>query len=127
MFFLTAPAKKPSTLINTDGFTADSIPPHYYHLGEDNHAVVSDFRDAINVHIRKFRMDENGRIFPAKNGVSFSPFMFETLSNDMPKLPLPSDSEQVIINIYNTLFLASAWNENIPHVSLQRFLTKRYF
>ncbi|GBN52080.1 hypothetical protein AVEN_206540-1, partial [Araneus ventricosus] len=33
------PAKKPSISDNTDGFTTDSIPPHYYHLGEDNYAV----------------------------------------------------------------------------------------
>ncbi|GBM46569.1 hypothetical protein AVEN_16321-1, partial [Araneus ventricosus] len=27
-----APAKKPSMLNNIDGFIADSIPPHHYHL-----------------------------------------------------------------------------------------------
>ncbi|GBN18830.1 hypothetical protein AVEN_111782-1 [Araneus ventricosus] len=102
-----SPAKKPSTLNNIDGFTADSIPPHHYNLGESNYAVVSDFGDVINVHIRKFRTDENGRIFLTKNGVSFSPLVWETLSNDMHIFPLPSDSEQVII-ICNTLFLTSA-------------------
>ncbi|GBN19275.1 hypothetical protein AVEN_254241-1 [Araneus ventricosus] len=61
------PAKKPSTFNNTDGFTADSVPPHNYHLGEANYAVVSDFGDVINAHIRKFRTNENGRIFPTKN------------------------------------------------------------
>ncbi|GBN63566.1 hypothetical protein AVEN_244808-1 [Araneus ventricosus] len=34
------PAKKPSTFSNTGGFTADSIPQHHYHLGEDNYAVL---------------------------------------------------------------------------------------
>ncbi|GBL74045.1 hypothetical protein AVEN_230955-1 [Araneus ventricosus] len=82
-----APTKKPSTLNNTDGFSADSIPPHNYHLGENNYAVVSDFGYIINVHIRKFRADENGRFFPTKNYVSFSPFVWETLSNDMHRLP----------------------------------------
>ncbi|GBM65889.1 hypothetical protein AVEN_23922-1 [Araneus ventricosus] len=57
------PAKKPSTLNNTGGFTADSIPQHHYHLGENNYAVVSDFEDVLNVHIRKFKTNENGRIF----------------------------------------------------------------
>ncbi|GBM99801.1 hypothetical protein AVEN_62548-1 [Araneus ventricosus] len=64
-----APAKKPSTLNNIDGFIADSIPPHHYHLGEYNYVMVSDFEDVINVHIRKFRTDENGRIFPTKKMV----------------------------------------------------------
>ncbi|GBN61772.1 hypothetical protein AVEN_223596-1, partial [Araneus ventricosus] len=62
------PAKKPSIFNNTGGFTADSIPQHHYHLGEDDYAVVSDFGDVLNVHIRKFRTNENGRIFPTKNG-----------------------------------------------------------
>ncbi|GBN32126.1 hypothetical protein AVEN_269202-1, partial [Araneus ventricosus] len=59
-----APMKKPSIFNNTDGFTAESIPPNHYHLGVDNFAVISDFGNVINVHIRKFRSDENGRIFP---------------------------------------------------------------
>ncbi|GBN72063.1 hypothetical protein AVEN_19973-1 [Araneus ventricosus] len=42
------------------------------------------------------------------------------------RLPLPSDSEQVAV-IRDTLFLSSAWVENVPHVSLQRFVTKRDF
>ncbi|GBN11037.1 hypothetical protein AVEN_181257-1 [Araneus ventricosus] len=88
-----APAKKPSIFNSTDSFTADSITPNHYYLGVDNYAVVSDFGDVINVHIRKFRMDENGKIFPTKNGVSFSPFVWETLSNDMHRLPLPSNLE----------------------------------
>ncbi|GBL91676.1 hypothetical protein AVEN_71329-1 [Araneus ventricosus] len=95
-----APAKKPSTLNNVDGFTADSIPPHHYHLREDSYAVVNDFGDVINEHIRKFRTDdgtEDGRIFLTKNGVCFLAFVWVTLSNDMHRLPLPSDSEQVVI------------------------------
>ncbi|GBL86961.1 hypothetical protein AVEN_27960-1 [Araneus ventricosus] len=87
------PAKKLSIFNNTDSLTADSIPPNHYHLGVDNYAVVSDFGDVINVHIRKFRTDENGKIFPTKNAVSFSPFVWETLSNDMHRLPLPSNLE----------------------------------
>ncbi|GBM92182.1 hypothetical protein AVEN_115631-1 [Araneus ventricosus] len=124
--FSAAPGKKPSIFNNTDGFTADSIPPNHYNLGMDNYAVISDFGDVINVQIRKFRTDENGRIFPTKNEISFSPFMWETLSNGMHRLPLPSNLEQVII-IRNTLFLISAWIENAPCVSLQRYVTKKDF
>ncbi|GBM45485.1 hypothetical protein AVEN_210218-1 [Araneus ventricosus] len=69
------PAKKPSTFNNTGDFTADSIPQHHYHLGEDNYAVVSDIGDVLNVHIRKFKTNENGRIFPTKKCVSFSPYV----------------------------------------------------
>ncbi|GBN59468.1 hypothetical protein AVEN_199483-1, partial [Araneus ventricosus] len=64
-------AKKLSTFNNTGGFTADSIPQHHYHIGENNYAVVSDFWNVLNAHIRKFKTNENGRIFPTKNGVSF--------------------------------------------------------
>ncbi|GBM96641.1 hypothetical protein AVEN_161781-1, partial [Araneus ventricosus] len=99
-------------------------PQHHYHLGEDNYAVVSDFRDVINVHIRKYKMDDNGRILPTKKGISFSPFVWESMSKEIDRLPLPSDSEQVVV-IRDTLFLSSAWVENVPHVSLQRFVTKK--
>ncbi|GBO08061.1 hypothetical protein AVEN_77185-1 [Araneus ventricosus] len=90
-----APAKKPSTFNNTDGFTAHSIPPHHYHLGEDNYAMISDFEDALNVHIRKFKTNENGRIFPNKNDVSFSPYVWESLVIEMENSSLPSDTGKV--------------------------------
>ncbi|GBN04258.1 hypothetical protein AVEN_128506-1 [Araneus ventricosus] len=86
------PTKKPSTFSNTGGFTADSIPQHHYHLGEDNYAVVSDFGDVLNVHIRKFKMNENGRIFPTKNGVSFSPYVWESIVTEMVNSSLPSET-----------------------------------
>ncbi|GBN76042.1 hypothetical protein AVEN_220164-1 [Araneus ventricosus] len=86
----TTPAKKISTSNDTDGFTTDSIPQHNYHLGENNYAVVSDFRDDINVNIRKCKTDDNGRILPIKKGVSFSPFVWESLSKEVHRLPLPS-------------------------------------
>nr|GBN51999.1 hypothetical protein AVEN_232972-1 [Araneus ventricosus]GBN52065.1 hypothetical protein AVEN_147576-1 [Araneus ventricosus]GBN52075.1 hypothetical protein AVEN_205764-1 [Araneus ventricosus] len=90
------PAKKPSISDNTDGFTTDSIPPHYYHLGEDNYAV----------------------------GVSFSPFVWESLSDEIQRLALPAYSDQVIV-IRDTH--TSAWIENVPHVSLLRYVTKHDF
>ena len=120
------PAKKLSTSNITEGFSADSIPPHHYHLGENNYVIVSDFEDVINVHIRKFRTYENGRIFPSEKGVSFTAFMWETLSNYMSRLPLPLDLEEIVI-IRNTLFLATAWIENVSYVSLQRFITRKDF
>ncbi|GBN52722.1 hypothetical protein AVEN_109112-1 [Araneus ventricosus] len=77
------PAKKISTSNGIDGFTTDSIPQHHYHLGEDNYAVVSDFRDVINVHIRKYKTDDNWRILLTKKGVNFSPFVWESLSKEI--------------------------------------------
>ncbi|GBN87919.1 hypothetical protein AVEN_155586-1 [Araneus ventricosus] len=121
----TAP-KKLSTFNNTDGFTVDSIPPHHYHLGENNYAVVSDFANVLNVHIRKFKTNENGRIFPTKNGVSFSPYVWESLVTEMDNSSLPSETGKVLI-VRDTLFLTSAWIENVPYVSLQRYVTKQDF
>ncbi|GBO03555.1 hypothetical protein AVEN_152450-1 [Araneus ventricosus] len=64
-------AKKLSTFNNTGGFTADSIPQHHYHLGENNYAVVSDFGNVLNVHIRKFKTNENGRSSQPKTVLVF--------------------------------------------------------
>ncbi|GBM58812.1 hypothetical protein AVEN_179354-1 [Araneus ventricosus] len=44
----------------------------------------------------------------------------------MHRIPLPSNLEQVII-IHNALFLTSGWIENVPCVSLQRYVTKQDF
>ncbi|GBM79808.1 hypothetical protein AVEN_268111-1 [Araneus ventricosus] len=118
--------KKLSTFNNTCGFTVDSIPPHHYHLGENNYAVVSDFANVLNVHIRKFKTNENGRIFPTKNGVSFSPYVWESLVTEMDNSSLPSETGKVLI-VRDTLFLTSAWIENVPHISLQRYVTKQDF
>ncbi|GBM80547.1 hypothetical protein AVEN_91658-1 [Araneus ventricosus] len=118
-------ARKPSTF-NTGGFTADSIPQHHYHLGEDNYAVVSDFGDVLNVHIRKFRTNENGRIFPTKNGVSFSPYVWESLVTEMDKSSLPSETGKAVI-VRDTLFQSTAWIEDKPFISFQRNVTKVNF
>ncbi|GBM94550.1 hypothetical protein AVEN_198298-1 [Araneus ventricosus] len=117
------PAKKIPTSNDTDGFTTDSIPQHHYHLGEDNYAVVSD---VINVHIRKYKTYDNRRILPTKKGVSFLAFVWESLSKEIRRLPLLSDSEQVAV-IRDTLFLKGDWTENVPHISLQRSVTKKHF
>ncbi|KAF8794331.1 hypothetical protein HNY73_002322 [Argiope bruennichi] len=122
----TPPAKKVSTPSPNSSFTLDSIPPHHYHFGGDKCAVVSDFGNALNVHIRKFRTDDHGRIFPTKNGVSFSPFVWESLSKDIDRLLMPSEKLQVNV-ICDSLFLASQWIENVPHVSFQRYITKQDF
>ncbi|GBL78535.1 hypothetical protein AVEN_225184-1, partial [Araneus ventricosus] len=45
-------AKKLSTFNNTGGFTADSIPQHHYHLGENNYAVVRDFGNVLTLSLR---------------------------------------------------------------------------
>ncbi|GBO08204.1 hypothetical protein AVEN_257915-1 [Araneus ventricosus] len=120
------PAKKPSTFNNTGGFTADYIPQHHYQLGEDNYAVVSDFGDVLNVHIRKFRTNENDRIFPTKNGVSFSPYVGESLVTEMDNSSLPSETGKVVI-VRDTLFLSTAWIEDKPFISFQRNVTKVNF
>ncbi|GBM89635.1 hypothetical protein AVEN_190287-1 [Araneus ventricosus] len=117
------PAKKPSTFNNTGGFTADSIPQHRYHLAEDNYAVVSDLGDVLNVHIRKLKTNENGRIFPTKNGVSFSPYVCESLVTEMGNSSLPSEMGKVLI-VRDTLFLSTAWIEDKPFISFQRYVTK---
>ncbi|GBM92360.1 hypothetical protein AVEN_9200-1 [Araneus ventricosus] len=114
------PAKKPYTFSNTGGFTAD------YHLGENNYAVVSDFGDVLNVHIRKFKTYENGRIFATKNGVSFSPYVWESLVTEMDNSFLPSETGKELI-VRGTLFLTSAWIKNAPCVSLHRYITKQDF
>ncbi|GBN79665.1 hypothetical protein AVEN_181793-1 [Araneus ventricosus] len=112
------PAKKPSTFNNTGGFTADSIPQHHYHPGVNNFAVVSDFGNVLNVNIRKFKTNENGRISPTKNGVSFSPYVWESLVTEMDNSSLPSETGKVVV-IRDTLFLTSSWIEYVTCVSLQ--------
>ncbi|GBM82936.1 hypothetical protein AVEN_43859-1 [Araneus ventricosus] len=120
------PAKKPSTFNNTVGFTADSIPQHHYYVGEDNYAVVSDFRDVLNVHIRKFKTDENGRIFPTKNGVTFSPYVWESLVTEMGNSSLPSETGKVLI-VRHIVSNPVHGFQNVPYVSLQRYVTKQDF
>ncbi|GBN04877.1 hypothetical protein AVEN_124488-1 [Araneus ventricosus] len=111
------PEKKPSTFNNTGVFTADSIPQHHYHLGEDNYAMVSDSGDVLNVHIRKFKTNKNGRIFPTKNGVSFSPYMWESLITIR-------DGKSANRQRHS---LSTAWTENKPFISFQRYATKVNF
>ncbi|GBN01328.1 hypothetical protein AVEN_24146-1 [Araneus ventricosus] len=121
-----APAKRPSALNNTESFTSDSILPHHYHIGEETYAVVSDFGDVLNVHIRKFRTDENGTILPTKDAVSFSPFVRESLVTEMDNASLPSHTGKVVI-VRDTLFLSTAWIEDKPFISFQRYVTKVNF
>ncbi|GBL81618.1 hypothetical protein AVEN_93414-1 [Araneus ventricosus] len=114
-----APAKKPSTSDNTDGFTGDSIPLHHYQFGEDNYAVVSDFGDVINIHIRKFRMDENGRIFQPKRVSVFHPLpgrLCRTTYRDLPDPLIRSKSSSSAIPCFSPvhglkMFLTCHFND----------------
>ncbi|GBO02703.1 hypothetical protein AVEN_177180-1 [Araneus ventricosus] len=117
--YSATPEKKPSTFSNTGGFTVDSIPQHHYHLGEDNYAVVSDFGDVLNVHIRKFKTNENGRISPTKNAVSFSPYVWESLVAEMVISSLPFHLFQTgkVLIVRDTLFLSTEWIEDKPFIS----------
>lgn len=120
------PAKKSFIPAENYGFTPETIPPLHFHLGEDHYVVVSDFGACLNVHIRKYRTSENGRILPTRKGVSFSPFVWETLSRQCEMLSIPSDADHPTI-IADTLFISTAWIRDEPHVSLQRYVTKTDF
>ncbi|GBM68180.1 hypothetical protein AVEN_5150-1 [Araneus ventricosus] len=103
-----APVKRYSALNNTDSFTSDSIPPHYYHLGEENYGVVSDFGDVLNVHIRKFRRNENGESSQPKMVL----VSHLTCRNRLlPKWTIHlyhSETGKVVI-VGDSLFLSAAW------------------
>ncbi|GFT73710.1 hypothetical protein NPIL_580011, partial [Nephila pilipes] len=50
-------------------FLDDAVPPHHFHLGEDNYAAVTYFATAVQVHLRQYKRNENNRLFPTKSGV----------------------------------------------------------
>lgn len=61
--------------------TMDSLPREFFHLGGDVFAVVSCYIGITRVHIRRYRTNDCGELFPTKQGVSISPAVWETLSD----------------------------------------------
>ncbi|GBM61675.1 hypothetical protein AVEN_133460-1 [Araneus ventricosus] len=79
---------------------------HHLHFGEDNYVAVSDFASSVSIHLRKFRKNSSGSLFPTKKGVSFSPDLCFSLAKEMGDLPLPSKTEKSVI-VRDSLFIST--------------------
>ena len=75
-----------------------TVPDHFFHLGGENYVVISDFCDVIRVHVRKFWINQYGRLMPTKTGITLSAVLWQSFANKMDYLwmsSIPSKNEIV--------------------------------
>ncbi|GFU37974.1 PC4 domain-containing protein [Nephila pilipes] len=48
-------------------FKPDAVPENHFHLGRSNYAIVSDFADVARIHLRQYKLDATGSLFPTKS------------------------------------------------------------
>ncbi|GFS46642.1 PC4 domain-containing protein [Nephila pilipes] len=54
-------------------FKPDAVPENHFHLGRSNYAIVSDFADVARIHLRQYKLDATGSLFPTKSGITLIP------------------------------------------------------
>lgn len=102
------------------------VPDHFFHLGGENYVVVSDFSDVIKVHIRKYWLNEYGRLIPTKTGITLSPLSWQGFANKMCYSGLPCISSRSEV-IEEELMISTVCIEGKTHVSMQRFYQRKDF
>ncbi|XP_035233446.1 uncharacterized protein LOC118205254 [Stegodyphus dumicola] len=66
---------------NSEGpqLTVDALPPNMFHLGDQNFVIVSCFLGPTRVHIRRYGTNDQGFLYPTKDGVSLCPLVWKEL------------------------------------------------
>lgn len=110
-------------------FTIDSLPQHYYSLGNGKFAVVAFYADFVRIHIREYFRDSKGELIPTKNGITLSPILWQILSESWDKvdfvdLPSYANAYSVVRNelLLSTLFVQE---EGDVCINMQRFFMKK--
>ncbi|GFU10412.1 hypothetical protein NPIL_697051 [Nephila pilipes] len=57
----------------------DAILEHYFPLGGENCAAVSYFFNIVKIHLRQYKNNPHGHLFPTKKGVTLSPLLWQSL------------------------------------------------
>ncbi|GFX96889.1 PC4 domain-containing protein [Trichonephila clavipes] len=47
-------------------FKPDAVPENHFHLGGHNYGVVSDFACVARIHLRRYKLYNNGSLLPTK-------------------------------------------------------------
>lgn len=112
-----------------DNNVKSDLSPHHFNLGGENLVKVSDYC-GLSIHIRKFWKNAGGFYVPTKKGVTLTPFLWQSLANNMNSMDLhPSDEKPEILE--NCLMLSATKIGGTPHIVIQRYYQRkdllRYF
>ncbi|GBM39930.1 hypothetical protein AVEN_250248-1 [Araneus ventricosus] len=112
--------------VKDSAFSSDGVPENHFHLGSFKYVFVFDFTNAVRIHIREYKLDGSGRVYPTKRGIVLTPFMWQSFLNKMDFLNMPNNCGD--INVFeNSLMISTTWINEEPFVNLQRLFEKKDF
>lgn len=106
-------------------FFQDGVPKNHHSLGNDTFVVISDYAAVARIHIKKYHRGEDGRLLPTKSGITLSPFLWESLSEELRKYPENKDVKPIIIN--DSLMLSQCVINNEDFFNLQKYVVHSDF
>lgn len=104
----------------------ETAPSKLRRLDRDVFVSVTDYNDAVRVHLRHFATDDGGSLRPTRKGVTLTPFVWQSLAAEMDFIGLPSPTGEIAI-VRNSLMLSSAYIDEQPYVVLQKFFQRKDF
>ncbi|GBL60037.1 hypothetical protein AVEN_40776-1 [Araneus ventricosus] len=109
--------------VTDSAFSPDTVPENHFHLGNFKYVVVSDFANAVRIHIREYELDGTGRVFPTEHGIDLSPLLWQSFTKKMEFLNMPNSSGDINI-IENILMISTKWINEEAFVNLQLIFEK---
>ncbi|GFT51048.1 PC4 domain-containing protein [Trichonephila clavipes] len=93
-------------------FKPDAVPENHFYLGSHNYAVVSDFADVPQIHLRRYKLDATGSLLPTKDGITVIPSVWLALVRELSAIDQAFDDGKVFV-IKDCLVLSRTVIENV--------------
>ncbi|GFT02295.1 PC4 domain-containing protein, partial [Nephila pilipes] len=93
-------------------FKPGAVPENHFHLGRSNYAIVSDFADVARIHLRQYKLDATGSLFPTKSGITLIPSVWLTLVKEFAAIDQAFQDGKVFV-VKGCLVLSRTLIENV--------------
>ncbi|GFS44267.1 PC4 domain-containing protein [Nephila pilipes] len=107
-------------------FKPDAVPENHFHLGSSNYAIVSDFADAARIHLRQYKLDATGSLFPTKSGITLIPSVWLALVREFAANDQAFQDGKVFV-VKDCLVHSRTVIENVTYISLHRYYQRKDF
>ncbi|GFU28709.1 PC4 domain-containing protein [Nephila pilipes] len=109
---------------NDSSFKPDAVPENHFHLGRSNYAIVSDFADVARIHLRQYKLDETGSLFPTKSGNTLIPSVWLALVREFAAIDQAFQDGKVFV-VKDCLSRTVV--ENVTYITLQCYYQRKDF
>ncbi|GFT80471.1 PC4 domain-containing protein [Nephila pilipes] len=94
----------------------DALPENHFHLDRSNYAIVSDFADVARIHLRQYKLDATGSLFPTKSGITFIPSVWLAIVREFAAIDQAFQDGKVFV-VKGCLVLSRTVVENVTYIT----------